>query len=160
MSTVAESPLTINPSMPVADARAVCKKAVEAGYCSQESADEALETYFAARAQNVGISASRSQTSNGAGKPYLRKDGQVHGDKDPRAYRLCRRDSAKQGPGYYDRVTFMVLRCPKGEHISPNVNLDIPVLEALVTKHGVGGVFKAALDDYKAGTICYSRERD
>jgi hypothetical protein len=129
MSTVAESPLTINPSMPLADARAVCKKAVEAGYCSQESADEALETYFAARAQNVGIKASRCDNGNGYTKA------------DPRPYR----QNAKGG------LSLQIRRPSKGEHVISWVSLD-PEGWALLAKFVADGVVANMLKDYNAGT--------
>jgi hypothetical protein len=162
MSSVAESPLVINPSMPVADARAVCKKAVDAGYCSQESADAALETYFAARAQNVGVAGSR-RDGKANGKPLVRRDGTPQpGDKDGRPYRLTRRKPGKEGPGYPDNVYFTVMPGAevKGKHFAGGLNIAVPLLEALVGKYNAGGIFAAALKDYHDKSICYSRERD
>ena len=103
----------------------------------------------------ANLSPRPASNGNGNGNlpPLVQKDGTVHGPKDDRPYRLCRRN-ANQVPMIY----FMVTRATKGCGFGGGISLALPVLTALVKQHGVGALFARALADYESGSICYSRE--
>ncbi len=121
--------------------------------------DSAKGLAIMAELQAAEIAAVKA--SRVAGPPLVRLDGEEHGARDERPYRLCRGRSIAMG-GTVDKcdlIYFMVVRPEKGAGFAGGLNVAIPVLRELVRVHEVGGMFAQALADYEDKTICYSREK-
>jgi hypothetical protein len=129
----------------VAQMRALVLEQVKSGKLSIEQAGEQL----------AKLTSSAKTRQNGDARPLYRRDGALHGQKDARPYRLCRRDEGK-----VDMINFQICAAPKGCGYAGSLNVAIPTLRALVDTHGENGMFANALSDYDSKSICLSRETD
>ena len=97
-----------------------------------------------------------------SGKPYVLKNGQTVA-KNPNPKFLLLRDVTSNGKARkWPTLMFFVLKGKdiEGKGLAGNVMLTEPMLRALVTVHGIGGVFAEGLKAFDDGTIAVSREKE
>ena len=108
---------------------------------------------------NKVLNALTPARSTGPGKPYTTKGGATV-QKNPHPTCLLLRDVTSAGqPRKAPTIMFFILpgKEVKGKGYAGSAMMAVPVVRALVEKHGIGGMFREALAAYDDGTICIAR---